>query len=217
MSADRLGQQLAFLLEVDRLKQVERRTSITGGSRRENSAEHSWHLALFALVLGEHADEDVDLSRVVTMLVLHDIVEVDAGDVFVYDDAQRAAHEEAERAAADRLFGLLPPGQGEPMRALWEEFEARESPDARFAAAVDRLQPLLLNLANGGEPWRSHGITADRVRQVNSQIGLGSSTLWEQAQRLLDRAEADGTLGAWAEAGDRAPLRSAGRRALRRA
>lgn len=190
----RLGQQLAFLLEADRLKGVLRQTSITGGTRRENSAEHSWHLALFALVLAEHADDEVDLPRVVTMLLLHDLVEIDAGDTFVYDQAARAAKEAEEQAAAERLFGLLPPEQGPGLRALWEEFEAKESPDARFAAAVDRLQPLLLNLSNGGEPWGSHGITGDRVRAVNSQIGRGSSTLWERAQALLDQAEADGVL-----------------------
>jgi putative hydrolases of HD superfamily len=191
---DRLVDQLAFLVEADQLKTVLRQSLITDGSRRENSAEHSWHLALFALVLAEHADEPVDLPRVVTMLLLHDLVEIDAGDVFIYDDAARAATEVEEQAAAERLFALLPAEQGEPMRALWEEFEAKETADARFAAAVDRLQPLLLNLANEGETWRRHGITGDRVREVNSKIGRGSSRLWAHAQALLDQAEADGHL-----------------------
>jgi putative hydrolase of HD superfamily len=193
-AAERLDRQLAFLLEADLLKQVERRTSIRGQSRRENSAEHSWHLALFALVLAEHADEPVDAVKVVTMLLLHDLVEIDAGDVFLYDEALRAQKEVEERAAAERIFGLLPADQGEPLKALWEEFEARETPEARFAAAVDRLQPLLLNIEGGGEPWRSHGVTGDRVRSVNSRIGTASSTLWEHAQRLLDEAEATGVL-----------------------
>jgi len=192
--ADRLAEQLAFLLEADRLKGILRQSLLADGSRRENSAEHSWHLALFALVLVEHADEPVDLPRVVTMLLLHDLVEIDAGDVFVYDDALRAAKEVEERAAAERLFGLLPAEQGPLLKALWEEFEAKESADARFAATVDRLQPLLLNLANDGEPWRRHGITGDRVRQVNSQIGRGSTALWAHALALLDQAEAVGNL-----------------------
>ena len=129
---------------------MERRTTIVGGGRRENSAEHSWHLALFALVLAEHADEPVDVARVVTMLLLHDLVEVDAGDTFIYDEDGLASKAEREAAAADRLFGLLPDDQGTGLRALWEEFEARQTPDARFAAALDRLQPVLLNDANDG-------------------------------------------------------------------
>jgi putative hydrolase of HD superfamily len=193
-ASERLDRQLAFLLEADLLKQVERRTSIRGQSRRENSAEHSWHLALFALVLAEHADEPVDAVKVITMLLLHDLVEIDAGDVFLYDEALRAQKEVEERAAAERIFGLLSADQGEPLKALWEEFEARETPEARFASAVDRLQPLLLNIEGGGEPWRSHGVTGDRVRAVNSRIGTASSTLWEHAQRLLDEAEATGVL-----------------------
>jgi putative hydrolase of HD superfamily len=192
--SDRLADQLAFLVEADQLKTVLRQSLITDGSRRENSAEHSWHLALFALVLAEHADEPVDLPRVITMLLLHDLVEIDAGDVFVYDDTARAAKEVEEQAAADRLFALLPAGQGEPMKALWQEFEAKQTVDARFAAAVDRLQPLLLNLANEGETGRRHGITGDRVRDVNSKLGRGSSALWAHAQGLLDQAEADGHL-----------------------
>jgi putative hydrolase of HD superfamily len=192
--AERLAQQLAFLLEVDRLKLVLRQSLIADGSRRENSAEHSWHLVLFALVLAEHADEPVDLPRVLKMLVLHDVVEVDAGDVHVYDDANKAKKAADEQAAADRLYGMLPPEQGAELRALWEEFEAKESADARFAAAVDRLQPVLLNIANDGGPWERLGITGDRVRGVNQQIGRGSSVLWEHVQELLDQAEADGIL-----------------------
>jgi putative hydrolase of HD superfamily len=191
---DRLTSQLAFLLEADRLKGVLRQSLITDGTRRENSAEHSWHLALFALVLAEHADEPVDLPRVITMLLLHDLVEIDAGDVHVYDDAAQAQKARDEQAAAERLYALLPADVGPGLRALWEEFEARETHDARFAAAVDRMQPLLLNLANDGAPWKRLGITADRVRGVNSRIGLGSTTLWEHVQQLLDEAEADGRL-----------------------
>ncbi len=192
--ADRLGKQLAFLLEADRLKQVERRTTIIGGLRRENSAEHSWHLALFALVLAEHADEPVEVARVITMLLLHDLVEIDAGDTFVYDDEAMASKAARELAAADRLFGLLPAGQGGSLRALWEEFEACATPDARFAAALDRLQPVLLNYANDGGGWREHQVEAARVRAVNRPIAEGSAALWAAALARIDDAVARGLI-----------------------
>jgi putative hydrolase of HD superfamily len=189
-----LARRLAFLLEADRLKRVERQSSITGGDRRENSAEHSWHLALFALVLADHAPDDVDANRVVAMLLLHDLVEIDAGDTFVYDEAAHADKVEREQAAADRLYALLPDDQASSLRALWEEFEERATPDARFAAALDRLQPLLLNHANHGEPWLRHGITADRVRARNAHIADGSPDLWAAARETIDDAVAQGWL-----------------------
>jgi putative hydrolase of HD superfamily len=191
---DRLAAQLEFLLEADRLKQIERRTTIVGGARRENSAEHSWHLALFALVLAEHADEPIDLTRVLTMLLLHDLVEVDAGDTFIYDDDGLASKAEREQAAADRLFGLLPAEQGAALRAMWEEFEERATPDARFAGALDRLQPVLLNHANDGGPWREHGVEAARIRAVNRRIEDGSGALWAAALRRIDDAVARGLI-----------------------
>lgn len=191
----RLEQQLAFIVELDRLKLVERQSLVTDGSRRENSAEHSWHLAMVALVLAEHAGPDVDVGRAIRMCLVHDIVEIDAGDVIVYADAAtRAEQHRREQAAADRLFSLLPDDQGPELRALWEEFEARATPTARFAGAVDRLQPMLLNLAVGGGPWREHGITAERVLAVNAVIGDGSPELWEHAQALVQAAVADGVL-----------------------
>jgi putative hydrolase of HD superfamily len=192
--SDALARRLAFLLEADRLKGIERQSSITGGARRENSAEHSWHLALFALVLGDHAPDEVDVSRVVAMLLLHDLVEIDAGDTFVYDESAHADKAERERAAADRLFALLPDDQGPSLRSLWEEFEERATADARFAAALDRLQPLLLNHANRGEPWARHGITADRVRARNAHIAEGSPDLWTAAREIIDDAVAQGWL-----------------------
>jgi putative hydrolases of HD superfamily len=184
----RLQAQLAFLLEADRLKQVERRTYITGGGRLENTAEHSWHLALFALVLAEHSDEPVDLGRVLAMCVVHDLVEIDAGDTFAYDEAGEADKAEREQAAADRLFGMLPPEQGAALRALWEEYERGDSADARFAMAVDRLQPMLMNDANDGATWREHGITADRVLHRNRMIADGSAALWAEAQARVAAA-----------------------------
>jgi putative hydrolase of HD superfamily len=192
-AAERLTAQLAFLLEIDRLKLIERRSFVTDASRRENSAEHSWHLAMLALVLAEHARTDVDLSRVIAMVLVHDIVEIDAGDVFVYaDEATHAAKLEREILAAERIFDLLPPDQAPTFRALWEEYEAGTTDDACFAAALDRLQPLLLNIAAGGATWREHGITADRVVERNSIIGDGAPALWERARALIAAAVEQG-------------------------
>ena len=169
-------------------------TKILGGSRRENTAEHSWHLAMFALVLAEHADEPFDLARAITMLLVHDLVEIDAGDTFAYDDAGYETKVAREEAAADRLFGLLPEAQGAQLRALWDDFEAGESPEARFANAVDRLQPLLLNHANQGGPWREHGISRERIVARNSPIAAGSAQLWALAQDRIDEVQALGLL-----------------------
>ena len=187
-----LAARLRFVLEADALKRVARRSYIASGERHENSAEHSWHLALMALVLAGYAAEPIDVGRVVAMVILHDLVEIDAGDTFIYDDAARAEKETAELAAADRLFGLFQ--GGDRLRAIWEEFEADNTAEARFARALDRLEPLLLNHANRGKPWREYGITADRVRQINSAIGNGSPELWEAARSLIDDALARGWL-----------------------
>jgi putative hydrolase of HD superfamily len=196
VSADRLAAQLAFLLELDKAKTIFRRSYLTDGSRHENDAEHMWHLAMFVLVLAEHAGEPIDVTKVLKMVLVHDIVEIDAGDVFVYDEAAHATKATLELAAAERLYGLLPPDQGAELRALWDEFEEKVSPEARFAAAVDRLQPLLLNLSTQGRSWREHGITADRVLALNARIGLGSPTLWAHVEGLLHQAVADGHLPA---------------------
>jgi len=151
-------------LEADELKGVLRQSSILDGSRKENSAEHSWHLALMAQVLGDYAPPGTDLSRVTAMLLIHDLVEIDAGDLFVYAEATAQAHQEAaEHAAADRIFALLPPGQGRGLRALWDEFEERRPPEARFARALDRLQPMLANYYLGGGTWQAHGVRAGQV------------------------------------------------------
>jgi putative hydrolases of HD superfamily len=190
----RLGTQLRFLLAVDQLKQVLRRTTLTDGSRRENAAEHSWHLAVFATVLAEHAAEQVNVGRVVQMLLIHDIVEIEAGDTFAYDPKGRADQAEREAEAADRLFALLPADQAEGFRALWEEFTARSTADARFAAAVDRLQPILLNHSSDGDTWREHGISAEQVRAFNEHIAEGAPALWEHAQRVIADAQERGWL-----------------------
>jgi putative hydrolases of HD superfamily len=187
-----LASRLRFVLEADALKTILRRNSIVSGTRLENSAEHSWHLAVMALVLAPYSKEPIDLGRVVSMLRVHDLVEIDAGDTFVYDISARLQQEAAETAAAERLFGMF--AGGDEMRALWDEFEARATPEARFARAIDRLEPLLLNHANRGEPWRQHGVHADQVRALNSLIADGSDDLWNAARELMDDAVERGWL-----------------------
>ena len=193
-AADRLARQLEFVLEVDRLKSVLRRTLLTDRSRHENSAEHSWHIALMAVVLAEHAAEEVDVARVVRMLLVHDVVEIDAGDTYVYDAVAAADKSEREERAAERLFGLLPADQAAEVRALWDEFEGRATPEARFAHAVDRLQPILHNFATEGVAWRRHGVTADRVEAINRHMAEGSESLWRHARRLIEEAVERGFL-----------------------
>ena len=186
-----LAARLRFVLEADSLKTVLRRNSITDGSRRENSGEHSWHLALMALVLAPRSGEPIDVARVIEMLLVHDLVEIDAGDTFVYDDIAREQKEELEQRAADRLFAMIPADDGSRLRARWDEFEARESAESRFAHSVDRLAPLLLNHANRGNVWAEHGITAERVRAYNEHIAAGAPDLWVAAGLLIDDAVAN--------------------------
>jgi len=195
MPNERLEKQIAFILEIDKAKQVLRRTLLLDRSRPENDAEHSWHLAMMALLLAEYAaTESLDLFRVVKMVLIHDLVEIDAGDIFIYDAARRVEKEERERRAAERIFGLLPEDLTEEMRSLWEEFEARETPGARFAAALDRLQPLLHNYHTQGHSWRQHGITQDQVLALNRRISEGAPALWEYAQGLIEDAVRKGYL-----------------------
>lgn len=179
-ASDRLAAQFAFLKEIDRLKTVIRATPICDNSRRENSAEHSWHIAMYALVLADQAGPEVRIDRVIQMLLLHDIVEIDAGDVpihLAHDPAEQAAK---EQAAANRLFGLLPEDQRAEFRAIWDEFEAADSPDAVFAKSLDRVQPLLSNLASGGGSWVDYDVTLD---QIDSRVGVkvkrGAPQVWE--------------------------------------
>ena len=194
MVTDRLATQIEFVLEVEKLKNVLRQTSLVGGHRRENDAEHSWHLCLMAILLVEHTAADVDLLKVVKMLLIHDVEEIDAGDTFAYDVVANADKTEREKLAADRLFGLLPRDQALIYRALWDEFEARETAEARYAAALDRLQPLLLNFHTDGAAWQRHGITKAQVIARNEHIREGSPALWEYARELIDAAVAKGFL-----------------------
>jgi len=191
----RLDEQIRFITEIGRLKGVLRQTMLAGPGRRENSAEHSWHLAVMAQTLAEHAPPGTDIGRVTAMVLVHDLVEIDAGDLFAYADAaQQARQEEAERAAADRIFALLPEDQAGRLRGLWDEFEERRTPEARFARALDRLQPMLANLQTGGGTWREHGITADQVLAKVVLIEDGSPALGRYARDLVQRAVRDGLL-----------------------
>lgn len=183
-----LEQQMRFIVEIDKLKQILRQTTLMDGSRHENSAEHSWHLALMALVLGKYAGEGVDLAHVVKLVLLHDLVEIDAGDTFCYDEQANLAKAEREQAAATRLFTMLPEEQGRELRALWEEFEAIETPAARFANALDRLQPLLHNYHTGGGTWRRHGITRAAVLRRMAPIEVGAPALWPYVLSMIDAA-----------------------------
>lgn len=198
MATDRavdLGRRLDFLLEIDKLKAIVRRNRLVDGSRYENTAEHSWHLAVAAMILAPDAGPEVDVLRAMEILLVHDIVEIDADDTYTYDtEAQR--HKQAlETAAAERVFGLLPEVQALRLRSLWDEYEARETPTARFAYALDRLQPLLLNAASDGASWRENGITHSQTAAVNGPIVDGSPLWWDVAQDVLGRAADNGILG----------------------
>ncbi len=194
---ERLAQQIRFIIEVDRLKEIFRQTVLINSRRAENDAEHSWHLCLIVITLAEHANwPQLDVLRVLKMLILHDLVEIDAGDTFAYDTQAMAGQHDREAVAADRIFSLLPADQALQFRALWDEFEARQTPEARFAAAVDRFQPMLLNCRTEGAAWRKHGITRDRVIARNSYIAEGSAALWDYAARMIEQIVADGNLPA---------------------
>jgi putative hydrolases of HD superfamily len=193
----RLRQQLAFVVEADRLKTVLRRSPLVAADRRENDAEHSWHLALMALVLAEYADEKVDIGHVIRLVIVHDMVEIYAGDTFLYDEAMVATQAEREAEAAEQLFGLLPAGQAAEFRALWDEFEARQTPESRFAKAMDRLEPMLLNWMARGGTWQALGVTAPDIRARTSMIGEASASLWDAGQALIEESERRG----WARPG----------------
>lgn len=181
----RLHRQIEFIAELDRLKSVLRRNTLIDGSRRENTAEHSWHIGMLAIVLAEHANESVDILHVLKMLLIHDIVEIDAGDTFCYDDEAGRDKEEREQRAADRLFGMLPDDQARELRALWDEFEAADTPEAKFANALDRLQPVLLNSRSKGGTWKQYDVSVEQVIKRNRPIAAGSATLWERAETMI--------------------------------
>ena len=191
----RLDRQLSFLVEIDRLKQVRRQTLLMDGARHENSAEHSWHIAVMAPLLAEYAPaEGLDHFRVVQMLLVHDLVEIDAGDTYCYDPQARQDQHARETAAAGRIFNLLPEDQAGWVRGLWEEFEARRTPEACFAAALDRLQPLIHNFHTQGRQWRHHGVHSEQVRRRIRPLREAAPRLWAHAEALIDEAVARGYL-----------------------
>ncbi|MEO9515703.1 MAG: HD domain-containing protein [Paracoccaceae bacterium] len=183
----RLDRQLAFLTEADRLKTVIRATTLADGSRRENSAEHSWHLSLYALVLADQAGPDVDINKVLKMLILHDLIEIDAGDNPIFGTVDAAKMEAQEAAAADRLYGLLPADQATELRAIWQEFEAAQTPSAQFAKALDRAQPPMQNLASGGGSWIEYNVSPDKIEaRVAPAIKRGAPQLWNWLQARIE-------------------------------
>jgi putative hydrolase of HD superfamily len=185
---NRLEQQLAFCRELDKLKTVLRRSQLMDASRNENSAEHSWHLASMAMLLTEYAAEPVDLTRVLKMLLVHDVVEIDAGDTFAYDVVNVATQNEREMRAADRLFGLLPDEQGRELRELWEEFDDRRTPESKYANALDRLQPLMQNYYSGGMSWKKHGVTREQVMERMEAVRIGMPQVWPSVMKVIDDA-----------------------------
>jgi putative hydrolase of HD superfamily len=194
MTSQRLQQQIAFVVEIDRLKQVLRQTQLMDASRRENSAEHSWHLALMVLVLAEYAPVEVDLQRAIHQVLIHDLVEIDAGDTFCYDTAGHHDKAEREQQAADRIFGLLPQSIADDLRQLWDEFEAQATPTARFAASLDRIQPLLHNWQTGGGTWKQHGIDRAQVMQRMAPVETGAPELWPFVLEVIETSVGAGYL-----------------------
>jgi putative hydrolase of HD superfamily len=199
---ERLADQLAFIIEMDRLKHVLRRSPLADGSRRENSAEHSWHLALMAMTLAEYANEPIDPAKAVRMVLVHDIVEIDAGDTFAYDSTGYEDKAEREQRAADQLFGLLPDDQAAEFRALWDEFEERATPEARFANALDRLAPLMLNYLNGGQIYRGNGISTEQIQVRMEPVIDGAAELDTVVQAILSDMQDRDLIHSAAEMGE---------------
>ena len=184
---DRLEQQMQFILEVDKLKQITRQSYIVGADRKETDTDHSWHLALMCALLSEHANEKIDVAKTMVMVLIHDIVEIDAGDTYAYDTEGNKTKREREVQAAERIFGLLPQDQAKELRDLWEEFEAMETPEAKFANTLDKVQPIMLNDATGGLAWREHQVKESQIMGRNARTGEGSEALWDYAKGLIRR------------------------------
>lgn len=176
---ERLEKQFAFALEIDKEKRIGRQTYCSDGETLENDAEHAWHAAMMAILLSEYANEPVDVFRVVKMLLIHDIVEIDAGDTYAYDDAGIATQAEREQKAAERIYNILPADQAQDLLALWQEFEAMETPEAKFAKAMDNLQPAMLNAATDGRAWREHAVKLNKILKRNQKTEEGASVLWQ--------------------------------------
>ncbi|MBQ8448854.1 MAG: HD domain-containing protein [Clostridia bacterium] len=186
MDKERFEKQLAFILEADKEKNILRQTHITGYARRENDAEHAWHMAMMIYLLKEYSNEEFDVAKAMMMALIHDIVEIDAGDTYAYDTAALETQKEREERAAERIYGLLPDDQRDELRALFDEFEAGETPEARFAKTMDNFQPLLLNDSNGGADWREHKVIKSKVVGRQQRNILGSKEIWEYTSALID-------------------------------
>ena len=178
---DRLEKQLDFIREIDKEKEIFRQTYLADASRKENDAEHAWHMAIMTMLLSEYANDKIDMLKTVGMLLIHDIVEIDAGDTYAYDEAGKATQHEREQKAAERIYGLLPKEQGEPLLELWEEFEAQQTPEAKFAHTMDNIQPMLLNDASEGLSWREHGVKLSQILKRNERTAQGSQQIWAYA------------------------------------
>lgn len=191
---ERLKKQMEFILEADKIKRIGRQTYLSDGIRKENDAEHSWHLALMALLLQEHSNKELDVLKVITMVLIHDMVEIDAGDTYAYDEAGHATKRDREVAAADRIFGLLPEDQGAYFRELWEEFEAYETAEAKFAHTLDNFQPLMLNDATDGRSWVEHNVKKSQVLKRNQKTAEGSAAIMGEIQKIVEKHVAKGHL-----------------------
>lgn len=194
MITNDLLKQIEFIKEIDKIKYIQRRTCLLNSNRPENDAEHSWHLALMAIALSEHANKPVDILRVLKMVLIHDIVEIDSGDVFLYDKSKSHKNTEEEFAAAKRIFGLLPENQAKELIDLWKEFEDGETDDAKFAKSLDKFEPLLQNFSNNGGTWDKYNVTYNEVYTQKKSINKGSDTLWEYAENLLNESVDKGIL-----------------------
>jgi len=194
MDFEQLQKQVDFIHEIDKVKYIQRKTRLFNSDRTENDAEHSWHLAVMALVLAGHSNEAIDLLKVIKMLLIHDLVEIDAGDIFLYDTTTSHTNTAAERAAAKRIFGLLPQAQAEELILIWEEFEAGETAESKFARAMDRFEPLLQNRSNKGGTWKEFNVPYDKVIEKKSVIKKGSDFLWNYAKKLIDNSLEEGIL-----------------------
>lgn len=190
----RLEQQIAFIIEIDKVKNIFRQTYLADGKRRENDAEHSWHIALMAILLKEYAEEDVDVLKVMTMVLIHDLVEIDAGDTYAYDAEGALTKRARELQAAERIFGILPKDQGQYFRALWDEFEEYETADAKYAHLLDNFQPFLLNNASGGISWAEHEVRKAQIYKRNEKMEETSKTIWECMKAVIDENISKGNI-----------------------
>ncbi len=186
MKETRLEQQMNFIIEIDKLKEITRQSYLMSSERKENSAEHSWHVATMAYILADHFSSNVDLLRVIKMLLIHDIIEIDAGDTYVYDAESRKNKLEREQAAAQRIFGLLPSAQDNELHKLWKEFETRETAESRFAATMDRIMPLLHNYHTKGKSWKEHGVTSSQVVELFKPLKEYSEEMWKFASKIIE-------------------------------